>query len=166
MKQTGIFYGSATGVTADIAQRIGQLLDIPAEDIRDVTKTSPSALGDYKVLLLGTSTWGNGELEEGWYDFIDGAQALDLKGHKIGLFGCGDETMADTFCNGVGILYDKLRDTGATFIGQYPADGYHFDHSDAAVGNTMRGLVLDQVNHPEYTDRRLKEWTEIIKKNY
>ena len=63
----------------------------------------------------------------------------------------------------VGILYDKLKDTGATFIGEYPADGYTFDHSEASDGSTMRGLVLDEVNHPEFTPARLTAWTALIR---
>lgn len=166
MKQTGIFYGSTTGVTADIANRLGKLLDVPAEDIHDVSKTSPTKFGEYEVLILGSSTWGNGELQDHWYDFIAGVEVLNLNGKKIALFGCGDETMSETFCNAVGILHDKLKDTEAEFIGEYPADGYKFNHSAASKGDLMCGLVLDQVNHPEWTDSRLKDWSEQIKKNF
>lgn len=164
MKHTGIFYGSATGTTADVAKRLGRLLDVADEDIHNVADTAPDMLGKYDLLLLGSSTWGNGELEDDWYDFIDGAQALDLSGKKIAIFGCGDETMTDTFCNAVGIIYDRLKDTGATFIAEYPSVGYHYDHSEATDGLTMRGLVLDEVNHPELTDTRLREWADIVKK--
>lgn len=72
--------------------------------------------------------------------------------------------MSDTFCNAVGILYERLRDTGATFIGEFPATGYHFDKSEASIGATMRGLVLDEVNHPELTATRLRDWTDQLKK--
>lgn len=162
--KTGIFYGSATGTTAEIARRIGKLLGVAEADIYDVASTAPDKVGEYDLLLIGSSTWGNGELEDDWYDFVAGMQALDLKGKKIAIFGCGDETMADTFCNAVGILYDRLRDTGATFIGEFPAEEYHYTHSEATDGATMRGLVLDEVNHPELTDRRLRSWTDMLRK--
>lgn len=164
MKKIGIFYGTTTGTTADVASRLGKLLGIADADIHDVASTAPDKLGDYDLLVLGSSTWGNGELQDDWYDFIAGAQALDLKGKKIAIFGCGDETMSDTFCNAVGIIYDKLRDTGAIFIGEFPAKEYHYDHSDATDGDTMRGLVLDETNHPELTDKRLKMWAQEITK--
>ncbi len=162
--KTGIFFGSATGTTAEIARRIGKLLGIADADIYDVASTAPDKVGEYDLLLIGSSTWGNGELEDDWYDFVAGMQALDLKGKKIAIFGCGDETMADTFCNAVGILYDRLRATGATFIGSFPAEEYHYNHSAATDGASMRGLVLDEVNHPELTDRRLRDWTDILRK--
>jgi len=73
MKKTGIFYGSATGTTADVAQRIAARLGIADADIHDVAGTAPDTLGAYENLILGSSTWGSGELEDDWYDFADGA---------------------------------------------------------------------------------------------
>ncbi|MDE6196299.1 MAG: flavodoxin [Muribaculaceae bacterium] len=163
MKNIGIFYGSTTGTTADIARRIAQLLGVPDADVHDVADTAPDRLGDYSTLILGSSTWGNGDLQDDWYDFIDGAGALDLSDRQTALFGCGDETMSDTFCNAVGKLYEGLRKTGTKFIGEFPAEGYSFNASLAADGKLMRGLVLDEVNHPELTDRRLRQWTDILK---
>ena len=116
MKKFGIFYGSSTGTTEQIAKRIGQLLGVDEADIHDVANTAPDKVNDYDVLILGTSTWGSGDLEDDWYDFLDGLQALDLKGKKAALFGCGDETMSDTFCSGVGELYERLKPTGIEFI--------------------------------------------------
>lgn len=166
MKKYGIFYGSTTGVTADVASRLGKILDVAGEDILNVADTAPARLGDYEVLLLGSSTWGSGELQDDWYDFVDGAQALDLKGKKIALFGCGDETLSDTFCGAIGVLRDKLKDTGAEFIGEYPAGCYTFDDSEALTGGDgrmMAGLALDEVNHPDLTDSRLEDWAEKLK---
>lgn len=163
MKRIGIFYGSATGTTADVAQKIGKTLGVDEKDIHNVASSSPIDTAPYDVLLLGSSTWGSGDLEDDWYDFLDGLQALDMHGKKVALFGCGDETMTDTFCDAVGTLYERLQPTGATFIGEYPADGYTFEKSTATDGDTMRGLVLDEVNHPEYTARRIREWTDQLK---
>ncbi len=162
--KTGIFYGSSTGTTARIARKIGTLLNIPDNDIHDVAKTAPSKVGDYDVLIFGTSTWGSGEIQDDWLDFADGVEVLDLKGKKIALFGCGDETMSDTFCNAVGELRHRLTGTHAEFIGEYYSESYDFDESDATDPETgkMYGLVLDETNHPELTDARLHAWTQQI----
>ena len=114
MKKYGIFYGSVSGTTADVARRIGRCLEVSDEDIHDVGVTAPDRLGDYEVIILGSSTHGCGELADDWFDFADGAVALDLSGHKIALFGCGDESMEDTFCDAVGELYDRFKHTGAS----------------------------------------------------
>ena len=164
MSKIGIFYGSSTGYTANVANKIAEALGVPSADVHDVANASPSQLGDYDVLLLGSSTWGNGELQENWADFIDGAEALYLKGKKIAIFGCGDETMADTFDNAMGIIYKRMKATGAEFIAPFNAEGYHFHHSGAKVDGKYVGLVLDEVNHPELTDARIAVWVAEIAK--
>lgn len=164
MKPTGIFYGSATGQTRDAAFKIADALSIAAEDVHDVTATAPSEVGRYSNLILGSSTWGDGELEDGWADFIDGLQAMDLKDKKIALFGCGDTTMRDTFCNAVGILHDRLVDTGARFIGEaFPITGLDFGPSRAVKGGVAYGLLLDNVNHEALTDSRIALWCDMLR---
>ncbi len=165
MKKIGIFYGSNTGTTQDVAGEIGKLLDVAPSDIHDVADSSPSMTGDYDVLLLGTSTWGSGELQDDWSDFIAGLEVLDLSGKKIALFGCGDESMSDTFCNAVGELYRRLQQTGAVFIGSYPVSCYTFDESSAVSGGVGVGLLLDNVNHSDLSSDRIKGWVGEIRDN-
>lgn len=162
--KTGIFYGSTTGTTAEIAGRIAKAMGVADTDVHDVAKSSPSALADYDLLVLGSSTWGSGDLQDDWYDFLDGAEALDLKGKKIAIFGEGDETMSDTFCGAMAEIRRRLADTGAEFIGEYPAGVYSFSDSASLLpdGN-MVGLALDNVNHPDLTDARIAEWVKSLK---
>lgn len=162
MKKTGIIYGSTTGTTKAVAHRIGKILEVDDNDILDVATIAPSKLADYDLLLLGTSTWGAGDLQEDWYDFIDGAAALDLNDKTIAIFGCGDETMTDTFCSAVGTLYEKFKPTGAKMIGAFDADGYTFNHSAAFIDGQYVGLLLDEVNHPEFSDLRIRRWTSQL----
>ncbi|MFG6381227.1 MAG: flavodoxin domain-containing protein, partial [Muribaculum sp.] len=54
MKKTGIFYGSSTGVTAEVAEEIAKLLDVPSADVHDVAKSAPSDVEPYDVLILGS----------------------------------------------------------------------------------------------------------------
>lgn len=162
MNKIGLFYGSSTGVTENVALRLAELIgDV---DVYDVAKTKPSIVEDYDVLILGSSTWGSGDLQDDWYDFIIGLEVLNLKGKKIAIFGCGDETMSDTFCGAVGVIYERLQNTGATFIAPYEATEYTFDESPAYIDGRYVGLLLDEVNHADLTDNRLKGWLENIRK--
>lgn len=164
MKKIGIFFGSSTGTTADVAERIAKKFGIADADVRDVAKSAPSDVASYDVLLLGSSTWGSGDLQDDWDDYIAGVEALDLKDKKIAIFGCGDETMSDTFCGAVGVLYDRLQKTGARFIGSFPADCYDFSKSEAVKdGSNAVGLLLDEVNKPELTDGRIELWALGLK---
>ena len=163
MKKFGIFYGSATGTTASVAEKIADSLGHDNTDIFNVSEVTPDMFGNYDTLILGTSTWGDGEVEEDWYDVLNGLCVLSLKDKKIALFGCGDETMSETFCNGVGELYNRLTGTGANFIGNFNTFGYSFNHSSAVRNDLAVGLLLDEVNHPDLTDQRIKNWTDLIK---
>lgn len=164
MKKYGIFYGSATGTTSKIALKIGTALGVDAKDIIDVKDATPQQFGEYEVLILGTSTWGDGEIEEDWYDLLDGLEAVTLKDKKIALFGCGDENMTETFCNGVGELYERLQQTGATFVAPFNTAGYDYNVSSAEIENGIAvGLLIDEVNKPELTESRIKDWVDLIK---
>lgn len=164
MKKIGIFYGSTTGTTENIARKLAALLSVDSADVHDVAKTAPSAVGRYDILVLGTSTWGDGELQENWYDFLPGMEVLDLRGKEAAIFGCGDETMTDTFCSAVGKLHDRLEKTGVKFIAPYNIVGYHFDRSGAVPADAVEaeGLLIDEVNHPELTATRLAGWATLI----
>lgn len=164
MAKIGIFFGSTTGYTSDVAFRIAKALGVEIADVHDVAATEPSVLGDYDVLVLGTSTWGAGDLQDNWEDFIAGAEELYLKGKKVAIFGCGDENMSDTFCSGIGKIYNRMKATGAEFIAPYNADGYTFNHSEAQIDGAFVGMPIDEVNHADLTDGKIAEWTALIKK--
>ncbi|MDE6332947.1 MAG: flavodoxin domain-containing protein, partial [Muribaculaceae bacterium] len=152
-----------TGTTAGIARRIARVLGVSNDDIHDVAVTAPSVLGEYELDIIGSSTWNNGDVQPDFYDFLDGAQALDLRGHRIAIFGCGDESMSDSFNSAIGDIYKKLRDTGAVFVGEFNADGYDFDDSAAEINGHIVGLMLDEVNHADLTDSRIAAWVKTLK---
>lgn len=164
MKKIGIFYGSTTGTTASVAEKIAENLSVAAADVFDVSKTEPSAVAPYDVLVMGCSTWGDGDMQDDMHDFMDGVQSMDLKGKKAAVFGCGDDSMSDTFCNGVGELYRMMEKTGADIIGSYSTDGYSFSESAAVVDGKAVGLLLDNMNHEDQTDKRIAEWCDELKK--
>lgn len=163
MKKIGIFYGSTTGNTEEVAMMIGKRLGVDMSDIHDVADTAPSAVGDYDVMLFGCSTWGDGDMQDGMHDFLDGVMALDLAGKKSAVFGCGDETMAETFCNGVGEMYRMLKNTGVEMIGgDFDTDGYKYDHTDADVNGRIVGLLIDNMNHPDLTAGKVDDWCDSL----
>ena len=70
MKKIGIFYGSTTGTCEDLANRIADKLEVSASDVHNVEALSVDLISGYDVLLLGSSTWGDGELQDDWYDAL------------------------------------------------------------------------------------------------
>lgn len=162
MAKIGIFYGSTTGVTEDVAGRIAEQLD--GAEVLNISGNEDK-LADYDVLILGASTWGFGDLQDDWQTALDELGSLDLSGKKVAYFGLGDqETFADTFVDAIGIINDEIEKTGATVIGHTSTDGYTFSGSRALVDGQFLGLALDEVNQSDLTDERVEEWTAELKK--
>ncbi len=167
MKKTGIFYGSSTGTCEDLANQIADKMGVAASDVYSADKLSADLVKEYDLLILGTSTWGDGELQDDWYDGIKVLKSADLSFKSIALFGCGDsESYCDTFCDGMGILYENLKDSGCSFIGnKVGTDGYSFSSSIAVVNGAFVGLALDEVNESDKTAERIDNWTAELKKH-
>ena len=131
MKKTVVVYGSSTGTCEAIAEKIGAKLGAEVMNVQDLTADVVAA---NENLILGTSTWGAGELQDDWYDGLKVLQSADLTGKVIALFGCGDcESYGDTFVGGLGELYDGIKQSGARIVGSVSTDGYTFDDSAAVT---------------------------------
>jgi len=163
MKKTVIIYGSSTGTCQDLAERLASALGVDAANVLNAGDITADQLADADNLLLGTSTWGAGDLQDDWYSALDVIRGLDLTGKTVAVFGCGDSaSFSDTFCGGMADLYNAARDAGATMIGEVDASGYTFDDSAALVDGKLLGLALDEVNESDQTDARLTAWVAQI----
>ena len=160
MKKIGIFYGSSTGTCEDLANRIADKLGVSAQDVHSADKLTEAMVKEYDVLILGSSTWGAGDLQDDWYDGVKVLKAAGLSGKLVALFGCGDsESYCDTFCDAIGVLYEDLQGTGCTFIGnRVSTDGYSYSSSISVVDGCFVGLALDEVNESDKTDGRIDAW--------
>ncbi len=160
MKKTIVVYGSSTGTCESIAEKIGAKLNAEVINVQDLSAEQIAANDN---LILGTSTWGAGELQDDWYDGVNTLKGADLNGKTIALFGCGDaESYSDTFVGGMGELYDAVKDSGANIIGAVDTADYTFDDSAAVVDGKFVGLPLDDINEDDKTDSRIDAWVEAI----
>ena len=165
MKKTGVFYGSSTGTCEELANQIAEKLGVSSTDVHSVDKMTADKIKEYEVLVLGTSTWGDGELQDDWYDALEQMRKSGLQGKTVALFGCGDsESYGDTFCDALGALYEGLKDSGCTFAGGgVSVDGYTFESFTAVVVGCSVCLAIDDVNESDLTDGRIGAWAEAVK---
>lgn len=165
MKKTGIFYGSSTGNTQTIAQEIAKKLGVDASDLYDVSSAEAESLKKYDVLLLGSSTWGNGDLEDDWEGFIGELEKQDLSGKTVAVFGTGDSSSySDTFCNALSQLASAAEKAGAKLVGSVDASAYDYEDSESVVDGKFVGLALDADNEDDKTEGRIDSWLEGLKK--
>ena len=160
MAKTIVVYGSSTGTCETIAQTIGEKLGAKVINVSDLTEDQIAGADN---LVLGTSTWGAGEMQDDWYDGVKVLKAAGLTGKKVAVFGCGDsESYSDTFCGGMKELYDAAEAAGATMVGHVSTDGYNYDDSDAVVDGQFVGLALDDVNEDDKTESRTEAWLPTL----
>jgi flavodoxin I len=88
MADINVIFGSTTGNTENAANMIAVELGGKAVNITDAVKKD----FDADILILGSSTWGMGELQDDWIAGIDILSDVDLEGKVVALFGEGDQT--------------------------------------------------------------------------
>ncbi len=148
-----------------MADKIKALFGEDAETI-NIDSASKEDMEKYDFLILGTSTWGIGDMQDDWEDFADILAEVNLDKKKVALFGLGDQVnYPESFVDGMGAIYDAIYDR-VDIVGSWPTEGYTFNESAATKNGNFIGLPIDKENQPELTDERLKKWVEQLKKEF
>ena len=119
MAKAILVYGSTIGNTEVLSKSVEEGLKISDVEVvvKNVETASVEELKDYDVIILGCSTWGEGELQDDFVSFEEEMEKISLNGKKAAVFGPGDsETYPDTFCEAVDILEKRLRNCGAEIV--------------------------------------------------
>jgi len=167
MAKIGIFAGSSGGVTMSAAEKLEELFDgaelINMEDDFDDLEQ----FEDFDVLLIGSSTWGQGDPQRDWVDPLYAIEndEPDFTGKKVAFFGAGDQkTHGEHFVSALGKMEEIFHKRGAkTGFGHWPTDGYEYEFSLAEKGGMFCGLPIDDVNQADLTEERLEAWAEKVK---
>ena len=162
----GIFYGSCGGTTKIIADAIAQAFDV--EDVIDVEEDydDMEQLLACDILFLGSSTWGQGDVQHGWVDILLEIQSnkVDFSGKKIAFFGAGDcKKHGEHFVSALGKMYNIFSSAGAQIVGYMPTDGYDFEASLAVIDGKFCGLPIDEINENNKTSERIEQFISILK---
>ena len=167
MKTIGLFYAMNAAKTSHIAEKIREKLGHKEVEMIMIEKAWQNDFQAYDNLIVGASTWFDGELPTYWDEMIPEIESLDLKDKKVALFGLGDQIgYPDNFVDGLGILADAFEKAGAILVGFTSAEGYSFNRSRALRDGKWCGLVIDIENQSKLTDKRIADWCEQLKKEF
>ncbi|WP_455211092.1 flavodoxin [Kaarinaea lacus] len=172
MSKIGIFFGTDTGTTRLIAKMIAKKLgdDITSKPL-NINRINVEDMLIYDALILGTPTYGEGQLPGkstkvaagSWEEFLPQLKANDLTGKIVAIYGLGDqEKYSDRFADGLIQLYSRLQQCGAKIVGEWSTDDYAFENSKSVVEGKFVGLVLDQSNQRLLTEERIDAWLKTI----
>lgn len=172
MQKIGMFFGTETGTTRLIAKKLYKLLgDAFVDKPVNVNRTSPEQFLQYNALILGTPSYGTGDipglsagcLERNWEEFLLQLGNVDLSGKRIAVFGLGaQERYSERFASSLMALYTVFERFGAEMVGDWSTEGYSFEHSASVVDGRFVGLVIDQRTQGMLTDQRLMGWAALV----
>lgn len=164
----GLFFGSDTGITEELTHDIVDAFE--DVEVKEISEASADDFMPYNLLLLGLSTWYDGDLQSDWEDFFDEFKTIDFTGKKVAIYGLGDQVgYAEYFIDGVGILAEVIMENGGEVVGKWPVADYRHTESKAIIPNDENyfyGLALDNDNESELNEERINEWIEIVKKEF
>ena len=139
MDKVHVIYGSTTGMTEAVAAKIANSLGAQVFNVN----AADAAAFDAELLVLGSSTWGIGDLQDDWAARLEEVKG-NFAGKKVAVFGLGDsQGFADSFCVAAETIANAAKDAGATLVGDV--------------------LKLDDTNEADRTDGKIAAWVETIK---
>jgi len=167
MQNVGIFYGSSTGNTETVAKQVQKEFGDDNAKTFDVAEAKADDIEKFANIIFGTSTWGIGDLQDDFEDFLSEISKANLAGKKIAIFGLGDQySYSDSFVDGLGEIYENLEGKGCELIGETSTDGYEYDETKAEVNGQFVGLALDEDNQNDLTSVRIVNWVEQLKNQF
>lgn len=161
----GLFFGSTTGNTEDIAALIAGYIGYERVQQYNIAVTGLADISAHRYLIFGIPTWDFGELQEDWQDLWQELEHFDLTGCRCAIFGLGDQIgYAEWFLDAMGLLHNKLQQQGAQMVGYWPNQGYNFDESKALTpdGRQFVGLALDEDSQHAETEERVALWVPQV----
>ena len=146
MSKIGIFYGSSTGSTSEVAQRLAKALgaeanvyDVAGADAADAAASMSSSSVPLRGVSVTSRTTGKTSSPK--------LAEQSLAGKKVALFGCGDaDSYPDSFCEALAKIHEGLAGTGCSFIGAYEPEGYSYDATETEQDGKLIGLCIDEAN--------------------
>ena len=169
MKSVLLIYGSDTGITEEVTHSIVEKWDYSEIEVIEVSQVQKENFEQFDYLILGLSTWYDGDLQSDWENYYDDFQTIDFTGKTVAIFGLGDQYgYDDYFIDGVGMLATVVINNGGKIIGKWPTQEYEFSESKAEIEgeNLFYGLAIDEDNQPELTEERLSNWLIQLSKEF
>ncbi|MDC1107130.1 flavodoxin domain-containing protein [Prolixibacteraceae bacterium] len=136
-------------------------------DSVDIDNSDGSELKKYKHLIMGVSTWFDGEIPYYWDEFLPSIEDQSFKSKKVAIYSLGDsKNYPDNFCDAIGILSEWLEKRGAKIIGYVPIDNYIFDTSYYLDNEQFKGLPIEYKVDGSDWEKKLANWSKQIIKEF
>ncbi|NOU70168.1 flavodoxin [Paenibacillus sp. LMG 31458] len=114
MSKIIIVFASMTGNTEEMADAIAEGLKEAGIEpvVKNVIDTNAEEITHFDGIILGSYTWGDGDLADDFLDFYDEMDDIQLDGKKAAVFGSCDSSYSE-YGAAVDTLVTKLKELGA-----------------------------------------------------
>lgn len=170
MKKIVLLYWGKGGNVERTAHKVYGMFDPQIIDLFDVVSFDVNEINNYDLMILGHSTigaedWKEAKADNEWNGFFRRLEKVENKDIIAASFGLGDQVLyPDHFVDSLGIYKDEMDRMNIATIGSWPTEGYNYTDSDGQKDGSFYGLALDVDNEPELTLERIKQWTDVLKK--
>ena len=141
-----ILYGTLTGNTEMVANKIGELLTAAGKEVelKNVNEASSEDIAAVEnCLIVASSTWDDGLPCADMVAFLEENPELpSLTGKKLAFFGCGDSNYVK-FCGAVDTLEEKFTQLGGQKISDsLKIDGFiETEENQQKIGDFANRLI-------------------------
>ncbi len=118
MNKVIIIFGSTTGMTELVAQEVEKtLIEQGIEvEIKNVLESTLADIDANQYILFGVSTWDFGCLQYDFEPFNEQLKDYNLAGKKFSVFGTGDKSYGESYCEAVRIVKQTCLDAGGELL--------------------------------------------------
>jgi len=123
MNKILVAYATMTGNTSTVAETIQQHLitKLPEAQVKllDMADLNPVDLLDYDLVILGSSTWDDGDVNQVAREFLERLNSgeTDLAQPKFAIFGLGDSFYPE-FCKAADVLKINISEHKGQVVGE------------------------------------------------
>jgi flavodoxin I len=113
-----LVYATMSGNTeamADLIEKGLQEAEVEADRFEAIDIDNAQLFNDYDHIIMGTYTWGDGDLPDEFLDLAEDMDEIDFSGKTCAVFGSGD-TAYEFFCGAVDTLEAKIKERGGEIV--------------------------------------------------
>ncbi|WP_338444274.1 flavodoxin [Bacillus spizizenii] len=113
-----LVYATMSGNTeamADLIEKGLREAEVEADRFEAIDIDNAQLFNDYDHIIMGTYTWGDGDLPDEFLDLAEDMDEIDFSGKTCAVFGSGD-TAYEFFCGAVDTLEAKIKERGGEIV--------------------------------------------------
>ena len=132
-------------------------------NLHNILDSQNDTMKEYTHIILGISIYKDGEIQDEWKKYIQHLNYHNLFDKTIAIFALANQEQChDKYFEGMGTIYDKVMEAGATVIGSWGIDENNHHKSVAIRYGEFVGLPLNINDQDNQTIAKTKLLAEQI----